>query len=142
MLLTIGNWASFWEMRSLTSWPAWTVLLGVTVMIALYVFCALVTPDLCAATEMDLRDFHQRERHSYTLAAAIMFAISIAGNTAIGGARLYASWMRDNVASILGLVFSLLAYFVSSPWMQVSAAALMASLATYYAITTCNVVSA
>jgi hypothetical protein len=75
-------------------------------MTALYVFCALVTPDLCAATEMDLRDFHQRERHRYTLAAAIMFAVSIAANTAIGGAGLYASWMRDNVASILGLVFS------------------------------------
>jgi len=106
------------------------------------VFCALVTPDLCAATEMDLRDFHQRERHRYTLAAAIMFAVSIAANTAMGGAGLYASWMRDNVASILGLVFSLLAYFVSARWVQVSAAALMASLATYYAITTCNVVSA
>jgi hypothetical protein len=142
MLLTIGNWASFWEMRSLTQWPAWTVLLGVAVMITLYVFCGLVTPDLHAAADMDLRDFHQRAHHRYALAAAIMFAVSIAANIAWGEAGLYASWMRDNLVSVLGLVFGLVAYFVGAAWAQVSAAALMAALATYYAIITCNVVSA
>lgn len=32
LLLTIGNWASFWSLRTLTSWPAWAVLLSVAAM--------------------------------------------------------------------------------------------------------------
>ena len=28
----VGNWASFWEMRTLKSWPAWAVLLIVATM--------------------------------------------------------------------------------------------------------------
>lgn len=32
LLLTIGNWAFFWSLRTLTSWPAWAVLLSVAAM--------------------------------------------------------------------------------------------------------------
>src|SRR5262245_37954562 len=77
----IGNWASFWTMRSVTSWPAWAVLLWVLVTIVLYVFCALVAPEKRTDGTMDLADFHRRERRGYILAAVALYGLSIAFNS-------------------------------------------------------------
>ena len=85
LLLAIGNWASFWGMRSIPSWPSWTVLLCVAVMITLYVFCALVTPELPQGDQAGAENFHKREHSRYTIAAAVFFCLAIAANTALGG---------------------------------------------------------
>jgi hypothetical protein len=50
--------------------------------------------------------------------------------------------LRDSTFSIAVLVIALLAYFIRTSWVQISLAAAIAMLATYYAIITCNVVAA
>ncbi|MBS0431205.1 MAG: hypothetical protein JSS21_02200 [Proteobacteria bacterium] len=138
MLLAIGNWASFWGMRSVTSWPSWTVLLCVIVMVALYAFCALVTPEFPNEARIGSADFHRREQPRYTIAAATFFCLAILANTVLGGAGFYASWVHDNVVSIGGLVLAIFGFFARRRWSRVLTAALLALLTTYYAIVTCN----
>jgi len=140
--LTIGNWASYWGMRSQESWPAWAVLLIVMTTIVQYVFCAFVTPEMPAEGKIDLADFHQREHRRYSLAALVLFGLSLALNFALGGASFYADWWRDSVFSIAALLLALLAFLVGARWAQVFSAAALAALATYYVIITCNVAAA
>ena len=141
LLLAIGNWASFWGMRSNPSWAAWTVLLNVTVMIAQYVFCALVTPEIPHGVTINREDSQEQDKSRFTLAAAVFFSLAIAANTALGGAGFYESWARDNVVSILGLVLAVIAYAIRAPWLQLAVAAAFLLLNSYYAIVTCNVVT-
>ena len=138
---TIGNWASYWGLRTLTSWPAWTVLLTVAIAICQYVFCVLVTPEASAEGEIDLHAFHQHERRRYVLALLALFALSLAFALALGGAQYYAAWWRDSAASLIGLALGLLALLVIAQWAQWISAVSIAVLVTYYMITTCNVVA-
>ncbi len=142
-ILTIGNWASFWGLRSLTSWPAWAVLLSVATMIAQYVLCAFVTPDAPTEGKMiNLVDFHEREHRRYILAAIALFTLALGLNFALGGGNYYADWWRDSVFSLIGLSLAMLAFVIKARWAQVFTAAALAALATYYTIITCNVVAA
>jgi hypothetical protein len=141
MLLAIGNWASMWGMRAVDVWPAWTVLLCVTVMISLYVFCGLVTPELQGSGSLDLDEFHRRRSLRYASAAVVFFGLAIAANTSLGGAGFYASWVRDNWVSVAGLVLSLVACLATNGGVQVIVASALAMLTTYYAVVTCNVVA-
>jgi hypothetical protein len=139
---TIGNWASYWGLRSVTSWPAWAVLLIVTTTIVQYVFCSFVTPETPADGKIDLVVFHQREHRRYILAATALFGLAMVLNLALGGANYYADWWRDSVFSIVGFALGLLAFFVRARWAQIVSAATIAALLTYYLIITCNVVTA
>ena len=141
-LFTIGNWASFWDLRSLTSWPAWAVLLSVATLIAQYVLCAFVTPDTPPEGKIDLVDFHQREHRRYILAAITQFTLALGLNFAFGGGNFYADWWRDSVLSLIGLALALLAFVIKARWAQVFSAAAFAALTTYYTIITCNFVAA
>ena len=140
--LLIGNWASYWSMRSVTSWPAWAVLLIVANFIIQYVFCALVTPETPAEGEIDLVEFHQHEHRRYILALIVLLVASLILNFALGGAHFYAGWWRDSVLSIAALILALLALFARPRWVQIGSAGAIAALGTYYMIITCNVVAA
>jgi hypothetical protein len=140
--LLIGNWASYWTMRSVETWPAWAVLLIVTNFIIQYVFCSLVTPDTPAEGKIDLVEFHQREHRRYILALVALLVASLILNFALGGADFYAEWWRDSVLSVGALVLALLALFVGTRWVQVGSAGMLAALGTYYMVITCNVVAA
>lgn len=138
---TVGNWASFWALRSLESWPAWVVLLSVATMILQYVFCAFVTPERPTEGTIDLVAFHQHEHRRYTGAAIALFGLALVLNLALGGAHFYADWWRDSAFSIAGLMLGFLAFFVQARWAQVVSASSLAVLLTYYVIITCNVVA-
>jgi hypothetical protein len=138
----VGNWASFWEMRTLKSWPAWAVLLIVATMLMQYVFCALVTPEVTAEGQIDLVAFHQRDHRLYISAAVALFVLALLLDLAIGGARYYAAWMRDSAFSLVLIAFGLLAIFVRARWAQVAAAVATAGVNTYFMVITCNVAAA
>ncbi len=140
--LAIGNWASFWSMRALTSWPTGIVLLSVMTIIAQYVFCALVTPELAREGEVDLADFHRREYRRYSFAAIVLFLASLALNFALGGAHFYEEWWRDSVITIAFLMLTVLAFFNAAAWAQTFAATALAALSTYYLVIVCDFVVA
>lgn len=142
LTVTIGNWAANWPLRSLTSWPAWSVLLSVALVIVQYVFCAFVTPEVPAQGPVDLAGFHEREHRRYAFALGVLCVMSLISNSAMGEAHFYAYWWRDNALSIVVLALAGFAFYVRPRWAQTLAAALIALLCTYFMVVVCNVVAA
>jgi len=138
--LVIGNWASTWEMRAVTSWPAWAVLLLVTCNTVQYLFCALVTPVMPQQGELDLGEFHARSHRGYVASLIVLLLASQALNFTFGGADFYASWWRDSLMTSVALVLCVVAIASSRRWLQVGSALLMAVNATYFMVAACNVV--
>jgi hypothetical protein len=140
--LLIGNWASSWEMRSVVSWPSWAVLVILANFTIQYVFCALVTPETVETSDLDLEEFHARQRHLYISALVALLVASLVLNFTLGGSNFYQSWWRDSILTVSALFLSLIALFVNARWAQVSCAVLIAGISTYYMVVACNVVAA
>ena len=134
LAITMANWASDWSLRSLTEWPAWTLLLLIVSKTTQYVLCVFVTPDVPADGEIDLKAFHETEGDRYLWAMVTLAFIALAFNFAFGGANLYGPWLRDSVITIVALGLVLLAIFVKVQWVQIGVAALNAGLATYFLV--------
>ena len=133
LAITLGNWASDWELHEQTQWPAWTLLLLIVSNIAQYVFCHFVTPE-APAGEIDLRQFHAREGNRYMWAMVVLAFIALAFNFAFGGADLYGPWVRDSVLVIIAIFLGLLAIFVKAQWVQLGVALSFAVLETYFLV--------
>lgn len=133
LAMTMGNWAADWSLRSLTEWPAWTVLWLITSKIAQYVLCVFVTPEFGANDEkIDLVAFHEREGRNYLWAMVAFCFIALLFNIAFSG--FYGSWLRDSVITIVAFAFTVAAIFITARWVQVGAALCFAGLATYFLI--------
>lgn len=133
LAMTMGNWAADWSLRTLTEWPAWTVLLLVTSKIAQYVLCVFVTPEFDAKDQrIDLVAFHETEGGNYLWMVVVFCFVALSFNFAFSG--FYGSWLRDSVISIIALGLTLVAIFVKPRWVQVSVAACFAALSTYFLI--------
>jgi hypothetical protein len=133
MALVMGNWAADWELRSLTEWPAWTVLWLITSKIAQYLLCVFVTPEFGDKDEaIDLVAFHEREGRNYLWAMIGFGIIAILFNFAFSG--WYGSWLRDSLITLVAMALTFVAIFIKARWVQVGAAAAFAGLATYFLI--------
>ena len=133
---TIANWASYWEFRTLTTWPAWMVLLTVATAVLQYVFCAFVSPDIPAEGKIDLIAFHEREQRRYVLAMIALYVFLLVLSLAVGGANYYAEGLRDSVFSIVIVALAVLELFVSARRAQIFSAGAVAALLTGYLIVT------
>jgi hypothetical protein len=133
LAMTLGNWAADWQLRSLTEWPAWTVLWLITSKIAQYVLCVFVTPEFNGKEErIDLVAFHEREGRNYLWAMVGFCVIALLFNVTFSG--FYGSWLRDSVITIVAFGLTLVALFIKARWAQVGAAACFAALTTYFLI--------
>ena len=128
---TVGNWASNWELRPLTSWPAWTVLMMIATSTAQYAYCAFVTPD-APDGEIDLVAFHESKRRGYLSALVVFGLLALLFNFTFGGANFYSDWLRDSLVTLVALGATLLALLLGQRWVQVAAALTVAGLATYF----------
>lgn len=133
LAMTMGNWAADWSLRSLTEWPAWTVLWLITSKIAQYALCVFVTPEFRADEEkIDLVAFFEREGRNVLWAMVGFCFIALLFNVTFSG--FYGSWLRDSVISIVALGFTVLALVIKARWAQLISAAGVACLATYFLI--------
>jgi|CXWL01.1.fsa_nt_gi hypothetical protein len=133
LAFTMGNWAGDWGLRSLTEWPAWTVLLLIFSKIVQYMLCVFVTPDISSTDDkIDLVAFHEREGRNYFWAMIVLGCIALLFNLIFSG--IFGSWLRDSVLTLVALGFTFLAILVKAQWAQRLSAVGIASLATYFLI--------
>ena len=104
-------------------------------------YLALLTPEMPQQGELDLREFHARASRGYLAALIVLELVSLALNFALGGAEFYAGWWRDSLLTLVALALCVVAIASSASWLQGGPALLMAALATYYMVVTCNVVA-
>ncbi len=133
LAFTMGNWAGDWELRSLTEWPAWTLLLLIFSKIVQYMLCVFVTPDLNPNDEkIDLVAFHEREGRNYFWAMVVLGCIALLFNLLFSG--LFGNWLRDSTLTLVALGFTFLAILVKAQWAQRLSAVAIAGIATYFLI--------
>lgn len=139
---TIGNWGSYWALRSQASWPSVIVLLSLAVALGQYAFCALVSPSLEADGTIDLVAFHIRERRRYALAfLALIVAAFISNGMFLASGSFYAGWVRDLVIVLLEFALVLLAIFVAARPAQWIAVLGTSTLSTIAMVDACNILA-
>lgn len=135
LAMTMGNWAADWALRSLTEWPAWTVLWLITSKIAQYALCVFVTPEFRTDEEkIDLVQFYDREGRNILWAMVGFCFVALLFNVAFSG--FYGSWLRDSVITLIALSFTILALTVKAKWAQIVTAVVSAALSSYFLIST------
>jgi len=141
LAVLIGNWASFWSMRDVESWPSLTVLLILAIATIEYLFCALVTPEMPAEGELKLSEFHEGSYRFYILALIILLILSLLLNLVLGAMQMFENWWHDSILTIAALLFSILALFLTKYWVQAGVAIVNALIVTYYLMISCNLVT-
>jgi hypothetical protein len=140
--IVIGNWQSQWGLRDLAVWPAWSVLLLIATALAQFVFCAFVTPEVSADTDIDLNEFHTRERKRFIGAFLALVAIAVLYNVSFGLAGAYDKWLEDNIFSVATVPFALAAIIFEGRKTQIFIAVILALMSTYFLITASHIVEA
>ncbi len=138
LAVLIGNWASFWQMRSVETWPSVIVLLILATATIQYIFCALVTPEMPVDEELNLSDFHTRSHRQYTIAFMILLTLSLLLNFILGGMKMYENWWHDSILTIVALLLSAIAVLANNYWVQLGVAFVNALIVTYYLTMSCN----
>jgi hypothetical protein len=138
--MVIANWQSQWELRNLAVWPAWSVLLLISTALAQFVYCAFVTPDAPADQDIDLNEFHDRERKRFVGAFLALIVLAIVFNFSFGLTGAYDSWLRDNLLSFAVLVPTLLAIFFGDRRVQLFSAIAAALISTWFLIAAAHIV--
>lgn len=141
LAVLIGNWASFWGMRSVESWPSLTVMLILATATIEYIFCAMVTPEMPAEGKLNLGEFHAHSHRLYTLALVILLFLSLLLNLLLGAMNMYENWWHDSILTIAALLLSTLAIFLAHYWVQAGVAIVNALIVTYYLVISCNLVT-
>ena len=140
--IVIANWQSQWALRDLDIWPAWSVLLLISTALAQFVFCAFVTPEVSADEDVNLHEFHERERIRFIGAFLALLAIAILYNFSFGLTGAYDNWLYDNIVSLTMGVLAIAAISFSNRKIQIIIAFVLALMSTQFLITASHIVEA
>ena len=140
--IVIANWQSQWALRDLDIWPAWSVLLLISTALAQFVFCAFVTPEVSADEDVNLHEFHERERIRFIGAFLALLAIAILYNFSFGLTGAYDNWLYDNIVSLTMGALAIAAISFSNRKIQIIIAFVLALMSTQFLITASHIVEA
>ncbi|THD36403.1 MAG: hypothetical protein E7773_07795 [Sphingomonas sp.] len=137
--LVVGNWASFWQLHTIETWPFHRIMIGLAFMISFYAFCALVIPEVVRGQPLNLGEFHEHEGRRYII-AHIIFAglamIQLALPT-----TSFMGWLLAARFALLASLLSFVALFTRRVWLQAVAAISLAVLSTYVMVSLTSVVA-
>ena len=68
LMLLLGNWAAFWQMRGISDWSGSEALVPLLFVSVLYAFCDLVMPEEPRdGSVLDLRAYHEHQGRRYKM---------------------------------------------------------------------------
>jgi hypothetical protein len=123
-----GNWLSLWDFHTLDAVPLGTIVGGFVVVIAQYVVCALVAPELEIEDDFDLRRFHEREGPTYVIAFLATALVDLAMNALAGADLGMENWANQNLVVVGMIAAAGLGLSVKARWAQVIAPLAMVGL--------------
>jgi hypothetical protein len=138
--VVIANWQSQWALRGLDIWPAWSVLLLISTALAQFVFCAFVTPEVKADEDINLHEFHERERIRFISAFLVLIGIAILYNFSFGLTGAYNNWLYDNIVSLALGILAVVAISFRNRKIQTIIAIILALISTQFLITASHIV--
>jgi hypothetical protein len=135
--LVVGNWASFWQLHTIETWPFHRIMIGLAFMISFYAFCALVIPEVVRGQPLDLGEFHEREGKRYIIAHLVFAGLAMI-QLALPAATL-TQWLFAARFALLASLLSVAALLARRVWLQGAVAACLAVLSTYVMVSLTSV---
>ncbi|MEO7504316.1 MAG: hypothetical protein ABIT69_03945 [Sphingomicrobium sp.] len=140
LFLTIGNLASFWQMRDASTWTSWLVLSNFAFALLNYVFCVFITPEVDTGAVLDLEAFHADERRRYLAPLVLLEIVAIFSNVANGLYAGYDHWQSDLVVSAAELSVTLVAILSARNWVQLGAGAATLAMSSWFVIAASSII--
>ncbi len=138
-MLLIGNWAAFWHVHNVQTWPMTDVLIRLTYVGILYAFCELVMPEAGTEGPLDLREYHAREGHRYKLLLLVFTTVVILA--LVRSATGFVNWLEMAKFAILAEANVLLALRARSVRLDTATAVVQVALTLVYMMSTLKILS-
>ncbi|HEV2650128.1 MAG TPA: hypothetical protein VGU69_02625 [Rhizomicrobium sp.] len=132
LLAAIANWLSFYDLQSLKSWSAGTIVFMFTIAFANYLQAALVSPDIPATGPIDMRQFHEEQSRRYIGAALVTLLLALMANIVLGSAYNVREWSVQNLAVLPMAIVAAAALFLRQKWAQIALAIVMIGIWVVY----------
>lgn len=117
-LAAFGNWLSLWQLRDVPVWGPAQLLFAIGLVVAQFIACALVCPDLPETGEIDMVAFHERERGRYLTAYLALALVAIAGNFFFAGTADVSRWAQENWLNFPDVVAIFVALVARDRWLR------------------------
>jgi hypothetical protein len=139
---TVGNWGGSWRMHSSDAFPGWLILGWLAIVIGQYAFCALVVPASESGREPPPGPARQKDRALFVAAFCALLALAVIGNLALAvAAHDLRTAVFANAMSVMQFLLAMIALRSPWPWSRIAASAVIAALATYWMVDSCQIVA-
>lgn len=131
LMLLLGNWAAFWQMRDIRVWSGLEALIPLLFVSVLYAFCDLVMPDEPRdGQRLDLREYHARHGRRYKT-LQLLFSM-IAALVVARRSHGIGDWFAGSGFALVAAACSLVALRTKQVWLDTLAAAVLLAMAPVF----------
>lgn len=131
LMLLLGNWAAFWQMRDVRTWSGLEALIPLVFVSVLYAFCDLVMPDEPKDGQLlDLREYHVQQGRRYKTLQLLfsVLAVLVIARRSTG----IHDWFAGSGFALVAAGCSLVALRTKRVWLDTAAAVLLLAMAPVF----------
>lgn len=125
LLFTCAWWIGLWDLHAVIVWDIGSIAFYFSMAAGIYLNARLVSPRIPEMGKIDLQAFHAAEGRKYLVSYAILSAVTVYVNAALGPGGSAAQWPAQNIViapMTLATVFA--AIFIKRAWLQALAVAI------------------
>ena len=125
LLFTCAWWIGLWDLHTTTVWRIGSIAFYFSMAAGIYLNARLVSPRIPETGEVDLKAFHAEEGRKYLVSFAILSAVTVFVNAALGQGGSAAQWPAQNmVIAPMTVATVIAAIFIRRAWVQALAVAI------------------
>lgn len=131
LMLLLGNWAAFWQMRGIRDWSGSQALIPLLFVSVLYAFCDLVMPEEPRdGNVLDLRAYHERQGRRYKTLQLVFSALAIL--VIARRSSSIAEWLSNSGFALVAAASSFVALRTRRAWLDTAAAVVLVAMAPMF----------
>jgi hypothetical protein len=125
LLFTCAWWIGLWDLHTTTVWSIGSIAFYFSMAAGIYLNARLVSPRIPETGEVDLRAFHADQGRKYLVSFAVLYAVTVYVNAALGPGGSAAQWPAQNmVIAPMTVATIIAAIFIRQTWVQALAVAI------------------
>lgn len=125
LLFTCAWWIGLWDLHSVVVWDIGSIAFYFSMAAGIYLNARLVSPRIAETGNIDLQAFHAAQGRKYLVAYAILSAVTVYVNAALGQGASAAQWPAQNIVIVPMTVATVIAaIFIKRVWVQALAVAI------------------
>jgi hypothetical protein len=125
LLFTCAWWIGLWDLHAVMVWDIGSIAFYFSIAAGIYLNARLVSPRIPETGKIDLQEFHAAEGRKYLVSYAILSAVTVYVNAALGPGGSAAQWPAQNIViAPMTLATVIAAIFIKRAWVQALAVAI------------------